>query len=242
MNINKELDNVFFQDMLSTYYLAGMWMFIRTSNPGKRNPYHNTEHMKQVAILAIRLLHGDREFLTWSPNKRYMYTVACLMACLWHDYAHSGGMSTDEENVDTAIRHFEEWWYGNILQNLQLSLNSRQSPEQFKCYVVKLIRCTQYPFIHSPADLVSKCIRDADLLYTFSSDTGDIIHGLYKELKHKLPCRMQLSDFFSEQIKFHKGAVLFTDLGRQIHAALKPAILKEQTAWLMKHYNPGNPS
>lgn len=227
MSISNRVEEILFIRKLEQLGLMPMWDYIQRTNPAKGNAYHNTRHMFGVAQLAWKLWSieaGEGEVENDCPD----YDLRILLiACLWHDYDHSGGQQSDRDNINDAINAFETW--------LALPEFSHELKPEFFTHnpvvsVKQLIEVTEFPFCHEPCSLAEKVIRDADLLYSFHDSTGEILHGLYTELAQsgRLPEDVTFLDMVDGQTKFHNEVKLFTKTGLAIHIDRKAEVIREQ--------------
>lgn len=224
--------------------LMEMFDFIKSNNPGGNNPYHNTDHMYHMAGIAVMLWRGTPEYARIGEKSRERFELCLIIACLWHDYAHSGGATTDDVNIKGAVVHFSAFWRHHWRRLCKAILGKRvsnatwqQVPNQLRREIILLIEVTQFPFIKIPADGTQKCIRDADLLYTFTPRTGAIVRGLFEELyKHqRLPTGWKFTQFLGGQKQFLANCELFTEQGKQIHQQYRDYISELQISWAIHH-------
>lgn len=232
----------FVKKLNNSLILAKMWSFITNTNPGSGNTYHNTAHMKNMAAIAVFLLENSDEYKAMSPEDQHLYSGLLLIACCWHDYGHSAGRYPDDVNIQNAIDSFMDWYTSNALEVIPYLRGSSgeltgepdlNEAARYARIVKDILRCTEFPFVHAPTTILQKCARDADLLYTFDTDTGRIVHGLYMELKSsgKFPRGFSFMHFMSKQAEFLNNCEHFTPLGKQFHAAMKDNVLARQFAW-----------
>jgi hypothetical protein len=214
-----------------------MWVYILTNNPGAKNTYHNDRHMYRMAGIAVFLYRNSEEYANMSAHSRHVSETLLLIACLWHDYGHSAGAKPDAENIQFAIESFTTWWIQNAAELVPYiagnTFFSEEKAVNYALIISDLLRVTEFPFVHTPKNTLEFCIRDADLLYTFDTDTGNIVHGLYLELKSsgKFPAGFSFMNFMSKQAEFLDNCTHFTGLGRQLHADMKDDVLARQFAW-----------
>jgi len=215
--VSKFIADSLFDRKLFKLGLMDMWNHIQSNNLSSQLPYHNNNHMYRVAQLALTLLHEEPAFQGVNDTTKREYEQDIIIACLWHDFGHSGGVKTDAENIEYAV----------LMMCSYIQHTMIIGRHQMDC-IVDLIRCTQFPFDIYPRTFLQRVIRDADLLYTFDNDTGPIVEGLYLELKPKLPEGWTFQRFLEAQTDFHNGVELFTETGKHIHATLKERIIKAQ--------------
>jgi len=220
--------------------LAKMWSFIVSNNPGRENTYHNTQHMKHMAAIACYLFENSDAYKVMSPAEQHLQTNLLLIACLWHDYGHSAGAKPDNENIKFACDAFIEW-FDSVRAEMVPFLSGLPAKEErdtelafeYAKIIIDILRVTEFPFVHRPHGTLQMCARDADLLYTFDTDTGKIVHGLYMELKSsgKFPQGFSFMNFMNRQADFLDNCEHFTPLGKQIHETMKADVLARQFEW-----------
>jgi hypothetical protein len=199
--------------------------FIRIHNPG-RNTYHNTTHMLGVAEMATRL--WDIEVGPAEHDEAGNCLEELVVAALFHDFDHSAGELPDKENIADAKLGIEQM------------LDRKEYDGQVGLYMImddgfipavhRLMDVTEYPFVHEPVSTSEKIIRDADILYTFQSRTGPIVHGLYRELMKsgRLTIGMTFGQFLEGQQGFLDGVQMFTKTGAVLKEALTAKVIAEQ--------------
>lgn len=236
--INRQMNDFFFDEYLKSKGLWEMWQHIVTTNKGVKNTYHNTLHMYYAAQLALQILRATPEYQKLDSSDKHNEELIVVVSLLWHDYDHSGGSLSDAENIQIAIAGYAYWrkhvrptptFFNPVIEFEQ---------EHFMIQAVsQTIEITEYPFIREPITLAQQVVRDADLLYTFCDETGDIVYGLYKELVPKLPKHMTFVGFLDGQVKFHDEVVLFTEPGKELHKQMKLAVIQEQHSWVERFAN-----
>lgn len=210
LTVGQSVDEVIFNEELRQLGLFGMWEHIQKTNPSANLPYHNTKHMQGVAILAWKIYNAMPNYQDPGNLGRYQELKALLIACLWHDYDHSGGKEVDSVNINRAIAGFDKW---NTSARRDRGIGT-QIIEKAK----QIIQVTEFPFVHYPDFHLEKIIRDADLLYTFSDNTGMIVFGLFSEMLQagKFPEGFTFDDFLKGQRNFLSNAQFFTNIGDEI--------------------------
>ena len=188
----KTLRNGKFED----FCLGELWKKIKaTNNSGSDENYHSNRHMFEVFYIAMWL----------AINNGHHFTLSAAIACLMHDYNHSLGASSDDENIDAAIEGVYLLCKGN--------LSFTQMEE-----VGNLIRLTRFPFLpeNEPKSIIEACIRDADILYAMTrNDTQryEILKKLYKEQKWELE---YMDVMFNKQRDFWKSCTMYTIIGQNV--------------------------
>lgn len=230
MSISNRVDEILFLRKIEHLGLKPMWDHICRTNTARGNEYHNTEHMFGAAKLASKIWDvevGANECASDTPEYRFVDVVVAL---LWHDFDHSGGKQSDVENIEDACSAFDH--FVDLPEFLELN-TALGYVDGMDHSVKALIRVTEFPFVHEPRYIAEKIVRDADLLYSFTDNTGPILHGLYQELSKsgRLPEDMSFMDMIQGQTKFHNEVQLFTQTGLDIHTDLKAEVIREQVAY-----------
>ncbi|QRE00072.1 hypothetical protein [Burkholderia phage BCSR5] len=173
------------------------------------NPYHNVGHMMLVAFHAISaFMHGPKEQFSLRTSNNLM--VAALM----HDFNHSGGVTSDERNIDSAVTFVREYMPRYLT-------NSARSDYDVET-VVDLIKCTWFDGKQFPVEPVTysqKCLRDADLMMLYTPAGRQVLIGLYEEMNRKrMDCATveQLQAFVDGVYTFQVTAELFTEYARDM--------------------------
>lgn len=232
-SINRQMNDFFFDQFLKSKGLWEMWQHIVTTNKGVNNTYHNTLHMYYAAQLGLQILRATPEYQKLDSEDKHNAEIIVVVSLLWHDYNHSGGSLPDHENVAIAIHEYGHWrQYQRYSGKTFNPVVDYEQCEMMIRAVGDTIKVTEFPFIHEPLTLEQKVVRDADLLYTFCDETGDVVYGLYKELIPKLPKHMTFVGFLDGQVKFHDEVVLFTEPGKELHKQMKMAVIQEQHLWV----------
>lgn len=224
-NIDLKVSEIRFNQRLKQMGLTFVADFVKKNNPNL-NAYHNTAHMLGVARIAVELWDVENVLDDGQYSLEHL-----IVACLFHDYDHSGGTQTDAENIEDALLGIEQMLTGNECEKEELFYQILQN--DFVDRVKALIRVTEFPFVRTPVYLAEKIIRDADILYTFQSRTGGIVEGLFLELKQcgKLPAGMKLKEFLQGQETFLEGIEMFTTVGDTIKKQMTYSVIQAQREW-----------
>jgi len=233
MSISTQFEDILFLRKIEQLGLKPMWDYILRTNRGNGNGYHNTKHMFDAGKNGWKIWNvevGDESYACDTPEYRLVDVITAL---LWHDYDHSGGHQPDVENIEDACNAFDHWCSLDEFQDIVKRHN--YSGANANC-VKRLIRITEFPFIHEPRYIAEKIVRDSDLLYSFKDEAGPILHGLYSELSAagKLPEDMKFAQIVEGQTKFHNEVQLFTQTGVILHTLLVAEVIREQTAYARK--------
>ncbi|QBX06634.1 phosphohydrolase [Burkholderia phage BcepSaruman] len=198
------------------YLLSAMSQGLHTANP-----YHNVEHQLHVAYWAHVCALNENSLLA-KPSNRYLVESdikALLLAAMFHDHNHSGGVENDLVNVQRAIQRVMSRDIALIMENEGIDKNK----------VRNLIRVTCFhegEFRHVPKNLLEKSIRDADLMMVYTQSGADVSTGLMYEQKGAPTGWVQRS------YEFLSTAKMFTRFGQIAQAQhLKDAC----AAWKEQH-------
>ena len=181
--------------------------YIIDTNNANHNPYHNFDHNLHVANLTYKLT----KHVSVTDNEK----KNLIIAGLFHDYNHSGGVHKDDAlNIKYAIIGFNEFYNHN-----ETLFNNGDKKE-----IITLIYSTKYPIDNDKLIITPsiKIIRDADMLYTFTAPFfQSIILGLAKEFN------ITISDRIIQQIKFINNLKFNTDFGTFIWNTSKDDLLMQ---------------
>lgn len=150
------------KEYLQTFNLPQNYIeyITKPENNPAAHPYHNAHHCYTVAVNSI--LAADYYRLT-DKNK-----LELIIASIFHDWNHSGGTLTDQENIQQAVDA-----YNKSVNIFRIKTLDHQN-------IIKLIRATQYP--HYPVfELTEQIIQDADLLQYMHNDYQEWIQAYNKE-------------------------------------------------------------
>lgn len=158
-----------------------------------KQPYHNIQHAFTVAINSMRIAD--------TVSMPRMDRAVLLVAALYHDYGHSAGELTDDENIRIAVE--------GVRKHLTPALGN-----PFVDAVVDLIPITEYPYTREPSTLCEQVLRDADLLQHFEPDGERFTQGLAQELGFELTKEATVAFLSAQQ--------LYTEAGRKaMHSGLQ---------------------
>jgi hypothetical protein len=221
MNIDKSFDTLLFlAELNANPGLKGLWEHIVANNPSGHLRYHNNNHMLGVAMIASKL------FVASGGNTVLSTYTTLIQAALLHDVAHSGGKTDDAKNIKQALL-FIDTIRSNSSEQWSMCLDANRNR------IKELIKLTQFPFIHEPTTIAGKVLRDADLLYTISNDTGSIVfNGLRKEMEVSWGREISYQEMLEGQEKFLKACTLYTEPGKKIWDTLLPIVLKRQRTFV----------
>ena len=210
------MNHAHFDVLLRGYGLKDVWTWIEDNNVGTPNPYHNTQHMMTIALNAFRIYQSEA-LLTGETQELYGH-VKVLVAGMLHDFNHSGGDYSDDENIENAIR--------DGLDKMAGTLDAKFGTG-FSDEVERLIRCTEYPFVRQPHSLAAKALRDADLLQSIEPNGVTLIlEGLRSEMQVRLGKQITVQEMYEGQIKFLEAAELFTQTGQALWDSTKQRMIE----------------
>lgn len=129
---------------------------------------------------------------------------ALVLAAMFHDFNHSGGVVTDVVNIGNAV--------AGLLSHVHVD---ESFPKELLEHVMGLIQVTEFPFLKDPVTIEEKIIRDADILQGCTPHFAKTIYvDLYQELLISKP-EMTLIEFRKGQEAFLRNAVMFTEIGKR---------------------------
>lgn len=209
------VQDTFFEYRLQQLGLDRLWDWVKDNNPSGELPYHNNQHLFHVARIANQLLNAET-----TPTVRD--EIVLIVACLFHDFNHSGGVQPDSENIHNAIMALDQFAFTDI--GLQVLKNHGMLQQ-----VKELIKLTQFPSERNPDTLMGLCIRDADMLYSFCSVGIDaVVTGLRKEMAVTTGVLTPPLDYMEQQRKFINSLTMFTGAGQYLYQKVKTIALDEQ--------------
>jgi HD superfamily phosphodiesterase len=198
MNIDKEIENIFLTETLRKLDLLEVAFHVSVCNPSGCLGYHNNDHLFGVAALCNNLYKVGAGHYNENDHK------VLLCAALLHDVNHTGGHGTDAVNIAQAkefiVRMSESEFVSNNIEA-----------------IFKLIEVTEYPFLRDPVTDMEKILRDADLLYSLRSDTGEvIIDGLRSEMQIARDRTITRQQMYDGQRAFMADVKMFTEVGKKL--------------------------
>lgn len=198
--------------------------YVTECNPTKA-PYHSTRHMTQMCEHATLLYTRSSE----RDHQSGQDLPLLQLACLFHDYSHSGGYLPDVQNIAIATEAFRHWaktegvYQGDIER------------------IVQMIEITEYPFKGDPLTFAEACIRDADVLYpALSEDPRIVMEALRREIEISKKQLVSYQDMYEGQRMFSDTVTLFTKLGRTLWDQATPpyiATLKDYVRYIEGNYD-----
>lgn len=179
--------------------------YLSENNLSNNLPYHNIQHLFDVYNMCLKIVNSDKKM------RQYKNTQELFIACLFHDFNHSGGKLTDSENIENAI---------NGVNQFLNSFDNIYDIEQIEY----LIKCTEYPYTIKSEELddLGKIIRDSDMVYLLSDQS---VIKLYTNLRNEF--NQTLEEFYQNQFKFLNNVSFYTDYCQNLWNKIKSDKLKE---------------
>ena len=193
----------FLASFLSFYDLGRAWDFYEVFNKSKNLPYHNRTHvtlmlrdLAKAIACPMEKIHRD--------SARYVG-----LAAIFHDFNHSGGKTTDDNNIAYALDALHLYWY-----------QSTENSQQKLAIVKSLIEVTQFPFLREPETEDERLIRDLDLMTIYHVGSKDApfqdvgmrqIFGIWQE---SFEGKMSWLEFAEKNCEFLRSAVWYTEFGQ----------------------------
>lgn len=198
-------------------------------NPSAIKPYHNNVHMCSVWDIAqfiwekekVTTTSGSRQDVTIYPEPDA--TMSLMLAAMFHDFGHSGGVTTDSVNIETAIGAVLEFYKTtktfSRFKRSNGDVTRQANVTHLFSVAVSAIRCTEFPFVTEPQGLLQECLRDADLLYTAIIGKPELVlEDLREEMEVRLGRKITYTEMLEGQKTFLNNATLYTETGKQLWA------------------------
>lgn len=158
----KSTVSILFMNRLKQLGLLGVWLWVSDRNPSGKVNYHNNYHIYYMTWLCDQIYLS----LNWEDQLNCDH-LSLLVACMFHDFDHTGGRKDDHTNILRAIEGFHT--ARKEMPNITAweKINSEK--------VAALISITEYPYTDKARTLEEQCMRDADLLYTTVMGDPEIV-------------------------------------------------------------------
>lgn len=175
--------------------------YVLENNKGENNPYHNNYHLLNVFRSAMKLTIGHLE----SKD-----VTEIGLAALFHDFNHSGGKLTDDENIKLSITGLANFHIDNVQLFIDKGIDVGNS------YV--LIDITEYPHKREPETIQEQIIRDSDMLQCYEKDWFlNVVMGfLHKEVGLSVKNSIENQTKFVNNVKFYTEGALYIRSETQI--------------------------
>ena len=228
------MDIIQFNEIVKLQGLAEVIDHRDKRNPSGNLPYHGNKHMN---FMLSDCLNSYLYYQVWERgNQPIIEYSAIFYAAIFHDVDHSGGLLTDDLNVDNAI---EAWrtFVDSPTSNTCISEAHTYHGKMVRLMVPVLIRATQYPYIeitesqeyreyveadmHYHASVLDACyvLRDADLMSIYHGDIGfELVNqGLYEEMSSEdsIYGPMTYDVFIEKETEFLHNVKWFTLWGKR---------------------------
>ena len=186
---------------LASVDLTQAYDYVVRHNPANGLPYHNLFHTQCMALSCqIGALTADLP-----PSEQR----ALMLAALFHDYDHSGGRTSDAENIQRAC------------EALRQAAKVLNLPEDLVARSLVLIASTQFPPAAEAKDEAERIIRDGDMCQMLYDHWFEQVYmGLRAEMAHSRGS-MTLSQFCDLQRSFFGGLQLHSSWGKSVQRLLQ---------------------
>lgn len=171
------------------------------------NPYHSLRHELGVVYWA--------QACAVSYDLDYGHNHALVVASLFHDHNHSGGVYPDRTNIDKALKFVDSPVFKKALAAEYTHLDMIEA-------IKSCIECTWFDGSSFPVDPIyniQKCIRDADLMTIYSTEGLHLTCGLFEETAKKqigyIPS-YERKNFLNKTKEFLSEAKMYTEFGAWI--------------------------
>ena len=173
-------------------------MNVFKTNPSGDIGYHNNYHTMTMIINTYNAC--QLEMLDDKSQK------ILVISSLYHDFNHSGGESTDDQNIIRALNAVENSPYLDFFIELLADIKDT-------------VAVTQYPYLCQPHNIYQKIIRDCDLLQSLEPNwLEQLFIGLLSEInvsqKMKNLSPFTSLEFADMQIKFINSLHFYSNYGK----------------------------
>jgi len=180
------------------------FIYLIENNKSPNLPYHNNRHCINVFNTAIDIADSI-------GNIEENNIISLGIACLFHDFDHSGGKLKDRENIEIAIDGFYKFLGSNIVEFNGYILTD----------VIDMILSTEFPKKREPINIQQQIIMDSDLIQCYDKDWFIFaIKGLSDERG------VSVSQALSDQTNFINNITYYTEFAQQLHDERKEDYLK----------------
>lgn len=172
--------------------------YVAENNPSSHIPYHNLYHAQTVALTCWRAAQ--------LANLSKTDTQALILAALFHDFAHTGGVLPDADNIHLAI------------DALRISQKSLALDSELVAVAIDTILATQYPYVVEPKTEMQRIIRDADLCQILYEGWETMLEGLRLEMSVATSQPVDPAAFSAKAFRFWRYSVFQSKWGQAKHA------------------------
>ena len=190
--------------LIQEHKLDPVVRWILEHNTSQALPYHSFNH----ALWVMFYSHKCYESL---PT-RNDFSIDLLLAALFHDFHHSGGLFDDSKNIELAIAGFRQFHAANSrCKRSECYL----SPIVYNIHEVEyLIKATEFPYDRTSLTGCAQAIRDADMMQN-CNETG--FNNLV-EIRHKCFKHMGWDEYLEKFVAFFDGIRFYTAYGQDVGA------------------------
>ncbi len=183
---------------LSKLGLTHVESYVAKNNPSSHIPYHNLYHAQTVALTCWHAA----QFANLSKTDKQ----ALILAALFHDFGHSGGVLPDADNIRIAT---------DALRFAQAALTLNPALVES---AIDIISATQYPYVLEPETEMQRIIRDADLCQILYEGWESMLDGLRREMSVTTTQPVDPGEFAVKAFRFWRGAAFHSKWGQIKHA------------------------
>jgi hypothetical protein len=191
------------------------------------NGYHNLKHELGVVYWAYSCAINSQSYEPRGNESNWLNIndeVEMIVSALFHDHNHSGGVTTDDINVERA-RNFVKG--ARMRSALPACISAHHLSQN--------IACTQFhkgTFQFAPDTFIRKCLRDADLMSIYSQEGRCLLVHLFgSELNVDLTSDPKLREALQKNTDFLRTHEMFTPFGQ----AMKSQYLEESLKKFENH-------
>ena len=179
------------------------------------NEYHNAKHCTTVMRLAFDIASMSSAAYKLPMTWREMRML--LTAALYHDFGHTG-CDPDINNIEIAVTNMRAFMGSTKTQ-------VPYGPDDLDI-IERIIRVTEFPFVHEPQTFSQRVIRDADLMQSLEPDNIEVLlDGLRVELSRKLGIEITEAAFRDGQSNFLANAKMYTEVGASLFSKAVPHVM-----------------
>lgn len=193
--------------------------YLKLHNPNPMAPYHNNEHMEGVWHIAKDIWAIEKNDPLYAlPDKEEVMTIQLMLATMFHDFGHTGGMMSDRENIKRSVKALKRFvLVDSKVINKKVTKKYKDSIGFMLWGAVALIDVTEYPFVKNPVNKMEFIMRDADLLYTTVRGEPEVVmEALRTEIERSQGKAISYADMAAGQQAFMSKVRMFTATGERI--------------------------
>jgi hypothetical protein len=171
--------------------------------------YHSNYH---AICVALNCYEG-----AWHQKLSESETKTVVLAGIFHDFNHSGGTFSDDENIKRAVLGLSQAHIPEVRRSLSSNYKPNLLPDEFEQTVQTLV-ITKYPFEKEPVTIMEQIIRDADLMQPYEQDDKVLknqYHGLLTEIERTYPMKFTANEFAAGQLSWlNDNVTWYSDWGK----------------------------